>query len=61
MISWRLLAFPLIFLRDFDTHAPRQPLNRLAEIEPFVIHHKAQRIAAGTTAKAVIELALGVY
>ena len=60
MISGCLLAFPLIFLGDLKAYALRQPFNRFAEIEPFVIHHKAQRIAAGPTAKAVIELALGV-
>ena len=52
---------PGVIFGYFQAQGLRKALDCLAEIEPFVFHHKPQGVPAGPAAKAVIELSLGVY
>ena len=44
--------------RNFQSGRIRQQFNRAGKVYTLVIHNKAERIATGATAKAVIELLL---
>ena len=44
------------FCWQFHAGCLCEGLNGLAKLHPLVIHHKAQRVATCTAAKAVIEL-----
>ena len=45
--------------RDFKAGAAGQGFNRIDKPEALVSHNKTDRVAGGTTAKAVIELFVG--
>ena len=61
MVSgWLAIATGIVF-GYLETHALGEAFHGFAEIEPLVIHDKTQRVAAGTAAKAVVKLPLGVY
>ena len=47
--------------RHIQPYRGCQGFYRLREIQVLVVHHETQRVAAGATAKAIIELLLAVY
>ena len=45
-----------VILGHFQAHALSQSFHCLAEIEPFVVHHEAERVPPSAAAKAVEKL-----
>ncbi len=61
LIFWGFPAAAGVIFGYFKAHALRKALDRLAEIEPLVVHHEPKRVTPGATTKAVVELPLGVH
>ena len=61
LVLRRFAATARVILRYLETNSLRQAFDRLTKIEPLVIHHEADGIAASAATKAVVELALWVH
>ena len=60
LIPNRFAAAAWVVLRYLEANALGEPFDCLAKIKALIFHDKSERVAAGATAKAVIELALRI-
>ena len=60
LIPNRLVVAAWVVLRYLEANALGETFDCLAKIEALIFHDKSERVAAGATAKAIVELPLRV-